>query len=269
VILASPTRHRWFWARSAPWTCALVASWLVACGPGGKPETPDARIRRDTRIVHEACDTDGPNVEARDVDGDGRAELRVVFSGKQPVCRSLDFNYDGRVDTWVYLAPDGSVRRRESDYDRDGRIDEIALYSGGVLTAKQVATNLAGRLDTWQYYESGHIKRAERDSDGDSVIDQWWEYPRAPLSDCALVHSDVDGDGRPDPGATVDLCKDEPEPTATAAATPSLPASATAGPSPSAAFAAPPSSPPPPPAAAPAASSLVGAPRDAAAKEAK
>jgi hypothetical protein len=201
---------------------------LTACGLG-PAETPDARVRRDTRIVHEPCDTDAAGTEARDVDGDGRSDLRIVFRGRTELCRSLDFNYDGRVDSWVYRAPDGSVRRRESDFDRDGRIDEIAMYSGGRLTTKQVATNLAGRLDTWQYYEAGQLTRAERDSDGDSVVDQWWEYPRVPASDCALVHSDVDGDGRPDPGATVDLCKDEPATATPATATTSV---ATASPAP-------------------------------------
>src|SRR5690606_21742218 len=45
----------------------------------------------------------------------------------------------------------------------------------------------------------------ERDSDGDTVVDQWWEYPKP---ECPMIHSDVDGDGRPDPGATVDFCKE-------------------------------------------------------------
>lgn len=218
VVLARG-RHNPGSLRLARWHAFAVLG-ISACGLG-PPETPDARVRRDTRIVHEPCDTDASGTEARDVDGDGRSDLRIVFRGRTELCRSLDFNYDGRVDSWVYRAPDGSVRRRESDFDRDGRIDEIAMYSGGRLTTKQVATNLAGRLDTWQYYEAGQLTRAERDSDGDSVVDQWWEYPRVPASDCPLVHSDVDGDGRPDPGATVDLCKDEPA-TAT-------PASATAG----------------------------------------
>jgi hypothetical protein len=114
-------------ARSARIGIALSAC-VSACGLGGPPETPDARIRRDTRIVHEECDTDGPGSQARDVDGDGRSDLRIAFRGKQEFCRSIDLNYDGRVDTWVYKAPDGSVRRRESDYDRDGRIDEISIY---------------------------------------------------------------------------------------------------------------------------------------------
>lgn len=197
---------------------------LSACAFGTEPKAPDARIRRDTEIVHEPCDTEDPGAVSLDINGDGRRDLTKVFHQKREVCRAVDVNFDGKVDTWVYRNSDGSVRRRESDFDRDGRIDEIAVYSSGVLTSKQYATNLAGRLDTWQFYEGGVLKRSERDSNGDSIIDQWWEYPRLPASDCSLVHSDVDGDGRPDPGATVDLCKDEPLPTTPAAQTVSQPA---------------------------------------------
>lgn len=238
--------------RRATLAAAVLLSGASSCGPSGPAESPDARIRRDTRIVHEPCDTDGPTAELRDVDGDGRSDLRIAFRGKQELCRSVDLNHDGRVDSWVYRAPDGSVRRRESDYDRDGRIDEIVMYSGGTLTAKQVATNLAGRLDTWQYYEGGRLIRAERDSDGDSFIDQWWEYPRTPLSDCAVVHSDVDGDGRPDPGATVDLCEDEPMPSGAPTATASpvaSPSTPIAPEPPPPAAASPPPAPEPPPSA--------------------
>jgi hypothetical protein len=37
------------------------------------------------------------------------------------------------------------------------------------------------------------------------VVDQWWEYP---TPGCPLIHSDVNGDGRPDPGSTIDYCKE-------------------------------------------------------------
>jgi hypothetical protein len=205
---------------------SLFAS--TACGWGTEPKTPDARIRRDTRIVHEECDTDAAGARSHDVNGDGRGDLRILYSGERELCRSLDLNFDGRVDAWIYRSNDGQIRRRESDFDRDGRIDEIAMFSTGNVASKQIATNLAGRLDTWHYYERGVLKRSERDSDGDSVVDQWWEFPRTPASECALVHSDVDGDGRPDPGATVDLCKDE----TAAAATPATTTSAAPPPAP-------------------------------------
>jgi len=91
------------------------------------------------------------------------------------------------------------------DYDRDGQIDEIATYQSGVLTEKDQATSMARKLDTWDFYQAGALTRSERDSNGDGIIDQWWEYTRP---GCPMIHSDVNNDGKPDPGATVDYCKE-------------------------------------------------------------
>jgi len=76
-----------------------------------------------------------------------------------------------------------------------------------VLVEQQRSTIHPGKLDTWHYFEAGKLARSERDSNGDDYVDQWWEYPEQRSRDCPLIHSDVDGDGRPDPGATVDVCR--------------------------------------------------------------
>src|SRR5690606_41919713 len=49
------------------------------------------------------------------------------------------------------------------------------------------------------------VPGGDRAANGSGIIDQWWTYPK-PGSLCAIVHSDTNDDGRPDPGATVDLC---------------------------------------------------------------
>ncbi len=164
--------------------------------------------KRDTRVTHEECDIKSPSTEKIDANGDGRPDIYIVKSGGKEVCRAVDLNFDGQIDTWSYRDAAGQIRRRESDYDRDGRIDEISTYKGGVLAEKDRATTLAGRLDTWQYYQGGKLARAERDADGDGVIDQWWEYPPSNKPGCPMIHSDIDGDGHPDPAGTVDVCKD-------------------------------------------------------------
>ncbi|HTV21427.1 MAG TPA: hypothetical protein VMG12_22220 [Polyangiaceae bacterium] len=145
---------------------------------------------------------------AEDIDGDGEPDRRTVKSGDKELCRALDFNFDRVIDAWVYLDEAGRVRRRENDFDRDGNVDEISLYRDGVLVEQRRATSRAGKLDTWHYFEAGKLARTERDSNGDDYIDQWWEYPADRAPDCPLIHSDVDGDGQPDPGATVDICRD-------------------------------------------------------------
>jgi hypothetical protein len=73
------------------------------------------------------------------------------------------------------------------------------------VAEKQRATTVAGRLDTWEFYTNGALARTERDSDGDRRVDQWWEYTSA---GCPMMHSDVNRDGRPDVGTTIDYCKE-------------------------------------------------------------
>jgi hypothetical protein len=159
--------------------------------------------------VHEDCPVTAANTVSEDINGDGRPDRRSVTNGADKVqCRALDFNFDGVVDAWVYLDEAARVRRRENDYDRDGSVDEVSLYRAGVLVEQQRAAARAGKIDTWHYFEAGKMARTERDSNGDDYVDQWWEYPAQRAPECPLIHSDVDGDGRPDPGATVDICRD-------------------------------------------------------------
>jgi hypothetical protein len=181
-------------------TAALLQ---MACGGRDAKSARDGVTRRDTRIVHESCSTgSGDKVDAN---ADGRPDVIVVKSGGREVCREVDLNFDGTPDAWVYRDDGGQVRRRETDYDRDGRVDEIAVYRGGIIIEKHRATTLTNKLDTWHFFNGGTLARTERDADGDEVVDQWWEYPKP---GCPLIHSDVDNDGRPDPGATVDYCKE-------------------------------------------------------------
>lgn len=187
---------------------SIGATFHLGCtsssGPGAK-SAADARQHRDTALVHEECDIKSGSVQKLSASGTA-PEIYIVQSGGRESCRAVDFNRDGRIETWVYVDGSGQVRRRESDFDRDGRIDDIMIYKGGSLIERDQATTLRGKLDTWQFYQGGKLVRAERDSDGDAVIDQWWEYPKT--ADCPMIHSDVDGDGRPDPGSTVDYCKE-------------------------------------------------------------
>lgn len=196
---------------------------LGACGAfgtSGPKASGRTRVEpRDRRVVHEDCPVTAAGAVAEDINGDGRPDRRTAAGGKASApCRALDFNFDGVIDAWVYLDEAGRVRRRENDYDSDGSVDEVSLYRAGVLVEQQRVTGRAGKLDTWHYFEAGKMARTERDSNGDDYIDQWWEYPAEREPDCPLIHSDVDGDGRPDPGATVDLCRDRYAAGASAAA---------------------------------------------------
>jgi hypothetical protein len=185
----------------------LVACFQLGCtgSVNAGAATPGAGglTKRDTTVTHEACDTSG--AEKTDANGDGKPDIFSVKSGGREVCRAVDLNFDGLIDAYTYFDGSGQIRRRESDYDRDGQIDEIAIYKSGQVAEKDQATTLAKHLDTWDFYQAGVLVRSERDSNGDGIIDQWWEYPKP---ECPLIHADVNADGRPDPGATIDYCKE-------------------------------------------------------------
>ncbi len=161
---------------------------------------------RDTRVVHEECNLADANAERLDANADGKAEVTIV-KGKtgRPACQATDLNLDGHIDTYTYYDDAGGVRRREYDFDRDGAIDQIITYAAGTPVSSERATLLANRLDTWDFYKNGVLARTERDSDSDALVDQWWEYTKA---GCPLIHTDANQDGKPDPGTTVDYCKE-------------------------------------------------------------
>jgi len=156
-------------------------------------------------MQHEECSLESSSAERLDANGDGKTDVTIVRDGAREICRAVDLNFDGIIDSWTYLDPSGQLRRRENDYDRDGHIDEITTFSAGTITEKQRATMLANRVDTWEFYKAGKLARSERDSNGDQIVDQWWEYP---TEGCPVIHADVNSDGQPDPGVSVDYCKE-------------------------------------------------------------
>jgi hypothetical protein len=192
------------WTQLA-WATLLLFGAAACSGNGaGAGAATGGITKRDTTIRHEACDTAGAS-EKIDVNNDGRPDIFIVRDGGREACRAVDLNFDGVIDSFAYNDEAGRLRRREYDYDKDGQIDEIATYRSGVLTGKEQATSMQRRLDTWDFYQNGALTRSERDSNGDGIIDQWWEYTKP---GCPMIHADVNNDGRPDPGATVDYCKE-------------------------------------------------------------
>jgi len=156
-------------------------------------------------VVHQPCDISAAHVDKVDANGDGRPDIHIVSDKGREVCRAVDLNFDGVIDAYSYFDESGRLIRRENDYDKDGQIDEISLFKAGQIAEKDQSTALAQHLDTWDFYQAGALVRTERDSNGDGIIDQWWEYPKP---GCPLIHADVNNDGRPDPGATIDYCKE-------------------------------------------------------------
>jgi hypothetical protein len=187
---------------------AVVLQYLaIGCGgskeAGAKIPSPDSL---PLTLEHESCDTESSSAQKVDTNGDGKPDIVRVMSDGHEVCRMVDLNHDGRPDTYIYFEANGGVRRRESDFDRDGHIDEVAYYSNGVPVRKDRETNLDGKLDTWDFYEGGKIHHRMRDSDGDGKVDQWWTWPNPDKIECAVIATDRNGDGKPDPNDIIDVC---------------------------------------------------------------
>lgn len=165
-------------------------------------------------LEHEACDESGNRVEVLDLNGDGKADIRRVFSkgsGKE-ICRVVDLNHDGKPDLYEYFDGNGTVRRREFCYDDTGVVNAIEHYEGGRLAKREYDTSGQHKIDTWDYFEPGlpvdpksgrplHPSRRERDRSGHGRVDEWWTWDGAKVS----ISRDTNGDGKPDPASTLVL----------------------------------------------------------------
>jgi hypothetical protein len=85
-----------------------------------------------------------------DADGDGRAEVVILYDEKsQPRRSEIDTNRDGAVDRWEELRPDGSV------------------------ASVAYAARQPGRPSLWEYAgPDGRVVRREIDDDGDGQSDR-------------------------------------------------------------------------------------------------
>lgn len=198
-------------ARASRFFPALILVLAAACASAdGDATKPNSAItgndKRDTEIKHEGCNGNAPSAAKVDINGDGKPDITHVVDGNREVCRIVDLNLDGAIDAFIYYDAQGRERRRESDFDRDGRADEIGIYENGMVTLKMRETNFDNKLDTWDHYQGSVLVGRERDSDGDGIIDQWWQFNNPQNPKCAIVASDRNADGKPDPDSVVDLC---------------------------------------------------------------
>ncbi len=184
-----------------------MAAIVAGCGDSAKkPANPgDAKAPVEVRSItvdHEACAEGGNRVEAYDADGDGKPDVRKVFSANgRELCRTTDLNHNGQPELYEYYGPSGDTRRREASYVESGEVTSIEYFEGGKRVRRELDTTGQHRIDTWDYFDpaSGKRTKRERDINGDGRIDQWWQWD----GDKLTIAIDKTGDGRPDPEATI------------------------------------------------------------------
>ncbi|HEY1232745.1 MAG TPA: hypothetical protein VGH22_05150 [Candidatus Binatia bacterium] len=160
------------------------------------------------------------NVEVRDLNGDGVADLWIYYNPQKPgeiIRQEESTKGDGRVDAWSYFK-DGKMVRREVDtkqlgrpntvyfFDNDklireerdeaglGSITYRAIYQNGRLAKLEKDTTGSGRPDLWVYYDTSKdgeiVLKEERDLNADGVADLWAYYENG-----RLVRRDVSAVG--------------------------------------------------------------------------
>ncbi len=177
----------------------LVAIALYACGGDSETKTAQApQGYRDVEIHHEACDDSG-KPQTLDSNGDGKPEIKQIFSGGKEVCRVTDLNHDGKPDQYTYFDGAGVVRRIEGGFQDTGLVSSVEIYEGGKLVRREFAAAGQDRLDTWDFFDPATGKRIkrERDSNGDKRIDQWWTWNGDQVT--ILVDRNEDGVADPEP----------------------------------------------------------------------
>ena len=205
--------------------CVAACSSSPATTEGAKGAVANEAVEA---IVHEPCEVKGHKVEALDTHADGKPVVTKVFDDKgHELCRMSDLTHRGRPDLYEYFDGAGTIRRREADYDLNGTIDSIEFYEGGKLVKREYDTTGQHRVDTWDYFDkvSGKRVRRERDTTNDGKVDQWWTWD----GDKITIAVDRNGDGQPDPGATLVL-EDKNVPAKDAKTAPPPPAASPAAP---------------------------------------
>ena len=178
---------------------AIAALALLGCTATSGPRSvsPASSSARGA-----ACDRAGKRVAELDLDRDGSADVRRLFSrrsgggpGEYLACKEVDLNHDGRDDLWTHYAPSGERVLEEMDLDFDGRVDVVSFWSADKVARQQMDTDFDGRPDVFRYFESDKLSRVERDTDRDGRVDQREFYEGGVLD---RIGHDDDGDGRTD-----------------------------------------------------------------------
>jgi len=138
------------------------------------------------------------NVEVRDTNGDGIADLWIYYNPMKPgeiVRQEEATNGDGKVNTWSYFK-DGKLVRREVDAKGNGRSDTVYYYENDKLIREERDEYGDGHPNFRAIYQNGRLARVEKDLDRHGKIDLWIHYDTTKEGEVVLKEErDLNGDG--------------------------------------------------------------------------
>lgn len=96
---------------------------------------------------------------------------------------------------------------RGLDTNGDGKVDKVVVSVDHKDRCYGEDTDHDGKIDTWDVMdENGNLTKRAQDTNGDGRVDQAWTFDPV-RHGCATVAPDLDGDGKPDPGSPLDICR--------------------------------------------------------------
>ena len=138
------------------------------------------------------------NVEVRDINGDGLADLWIYYSPSRPgeiVRQEEATHWDGRVDSWSYFK-DGKLVRRDLDTKARGSADIFYYYENDQMIREERDENGRGNVSFRANYNSGRRAKIEKDNSGTGKMDQWIYFDTSKEGEILLKEErDLNGDG--------------------------------------------------------------------------
>ncbi|MGH7930346.1 MAG: hypothetical protein ACREQV_21425, partial [Candidatus Binatia bacterium] len=179
----------------------------IANNPGQPPSTGEtAGANRPSEnlaslskpAAPQASPTPFKNVEIRDINGDGVADLWLYYNPQKPgeIIRQEEASKsDGQVNTWSYFK-DGLLIRREVDTRGQGQADTVFYYAGDKITREERDENGQGRMTYRATFEGGRLAKVEKETNGSGRTDLWIYYDTAKDGEIVIKEEkDLNGDG--------------------------------------------------------------------------
>lgn len=88
-----------------------------------------------------------------------------------------DRNDDGEADYIILVDEDGKTVYEEMDFNYDGKMDDFLYYTDGLLVREEIDSNYDDKIDLWLYILEGkYLERMEKDEDFDGEVDVVKEF---------------------------------------------------------------------------------------------